>query len=326
MTEALGRRPNAAEVAAAEGVDEATLRRELRAGRAARRVLVEANTRLVYSIATKEARKQRMSVSIEDLAQDGTMGLLKAVASWDPERGTRFSTYAWHAIRSSILVGLLDDTSSPLRLSSYMLRKIRELRRAWATLEAQQASPPSNEALAHVMGVPVERVEALERLRRMSRSAATSLDAPRTSHPAAGTATTLMARVVAPSAQPDEVVLARHGKSTARHSLSRALASLSPRQRQVLARRYELEHYYEEGEEEEEAQKRFREISPTGADGKPSHRQVGEDLGISAVHARTLEVQALRKLRQDQLLADELRNVYEDLVDGYRARGNEWGV
>ena len=287
LTEQLGRRATVAEVAKAEGEDEAFIRRELSSGREARKELVEANQRLVLSLAARYSAKS--GAPIEDLAQDGTIGLLKAVHSYDPARGNRFATYAWYSVQAAILRGVLDQ-SNQLRLSSYMHSQVQKMREAWATLEMEKLShgdgttkTPSVDELAESLGVPVSRVRDLERIRLSAYSSA-SLDASvsRTARPsergkgrapgASQREDTFLDLLPDRSLRPEELAIEGEGRTYVRQSLTKALRVLTERERQVIALRYGVDHLLDEGDRASLQLKRRRV-------GKGMHQQQGSQQG-----------------------------------------------
>lgn len=92
----------AAAAAAAENLSKARLRAILRSGKKAKDRMIAANLRLCVSLATKSARKVSPSLEMVDLAQEGALGLIRAVEMFDPERGYKFSTFAYWHIRQRI--------------------------------------------------------------------------------------------------------------------------------------------------------------------------------------------------------------------------------
>ncbi|MBX5463929.1 MAG: sigma-70 family RNA polymerase sigma factor [Clostridia bacterium] len=196
--------------------------RRLRAGdRAARERLVELNLPLVRSLVERlpASREER-----EDLLQAGVIGLLKAIDGFDPERGTRFSTYAVPAILGELRAYL--RSTAALHVS----RDLRELGRRARLLEAElaqaQGRSPGVEELAACLGVDRERlVEALA-----AREGVRSLDAPPEGDEAAGAA--LGARLGGEAPEPAWL----EGVD-----LRRALERLEPRERLLLHLRFFLD-------------------------------------------------------------------------------------
>ena len=334
LTESLGRPASMDEVAAEAGMGTRSLRQKLQEGRAARRELVESNMRLVFSLAAKYAR--RTGGALEDLAQDGTIGLLNAVGSFDPVRGNRFSTFAWYHVRTAIVRAAL-DARTPLRLTAYMHAELARVREATASFENANGRRPSEGELAIKLKVGVTRVRTLERIRRSAFYGA-SLDRPvgpagrsqrkapaaaasgsAARAPGAGQSSTYLDLVASPAAGPDEVLVARQGRTYVRRCIDRALtqASLTDRERQVVLRRYGLRRGEggEEGSDE-----------GTGIKAEFSMRQVGEDMGLSLQRIKQIESSALKKLRRNSEVSRELRFVYEEYCEASGARGEQWEI
>jgi RNA polymerase nonessential primary-like sigma factor len=149
------------EVWAAEAkVTPAQLRQQLRWSERAQERMVTANLRLVVSVARKYAHLQ---LELEDLIQEGTLGLIKAVDRFDPARGYRFSTYAYWWIREGISRALADKSRS-IRLPVHMVDLLSKLRRAQQTLWQELGRNPSLSELSDATGLkPLDIREALFR-------------------------------------------------------------------------------------------------------------------------------------------------------------------
>ena len=140
--------------------ERARLEEAVREGRLAARRFVEANLRLVVSIA-KHYRWSRLGLL--DLVQTGNLGLMTAVQHFDPERGLRFSTYATVAIRMAIRREIV-NAGHPIRLPVHVAQRVAELRRTADELELVLARAPSTGEVATRLGWSASEVEELERL------------------------------------------------------------------------------------------------------------------------------------------------------------------
>ncbi|MCS5705732.1 sigma-70 family RNA polymerase sigma factor [Synechococcus sp. FGCU-3] len=149
------------EVWAAEAkVSPAQLRQQLRRAERAQERMVTANLRLVVSVARKYSHYQ---LELEDLIQEGTLGLIKAVDRFDPARGYRFSTYAYWWIREGISRALADKSRS-IRLPVHMVELLSKLRRAQQTLWQELGRNPSLAEISASTGLkPLDIREALFR-------------------------------------------------------------------------------------------------------------------------------------------------------------------
>jgi len=124
----------------------------------AREQLIEANLRLVLSIASQFAQKS--VVPLEDLVQEGCLGLIRAVDKFDWRRGTRFSTYAVWWIRQYI-VRAIAEHSRFIHLPFHLVESLAQLVAVTQRLTQELGRQPSDQEVADVLGLPVERVEEM---------------------------------------------------------------------------------------------------------------------------------------------------------------------
>src|SRR5205823_13791069 len=116
----------------------------------ARDRMVRANLRLVVNIARGYTGK---GLGLQDLIEEGNLGLLRAVEGFDAEMGTRFSTYASYWIKQSIKRALV-NTAKTIRIPAYMVELLAKWRRASAKLQEEPGRTPAEEEVAKFMGLP----------------------------------------------------------------------------------------------------------------------------------------------------------------------------
>lgn len=156
----MGRLPTAAECAERANVSTCEYKDLLRSGEAARERLLVCNLRLVVSIAKRYLNR---GLLMEDLIQEGNLGLIRAAERYDPKRRLRFSTYATYWIRQGITRSLADQ-SRTIRLPAYMHEFLMRVRQARAILTTQLGRAASEEELADALGVQVARVRGANRV------------------------------------------------------------------------------------------------------------------------------------------------------------------
>lgn len=139
--------------------EEVDLARRARAGDdSARRRLAESNLRLVCNIAKKY---QAAGISHEDLVQEGSIGLMRAIDRYDPEMGWKFSTYAVFWIRQAIGKALA-HRSRVIRLPAHILEASKRTHRLRNDLTAKIGRAPTNEELAGALGISLDKLATID--------------------------------------------------------------------------------------------------------------------------------------------------------------------
>lgn len=123
----------------------------------ARERLIESNMRLVINIAKNYRNK---AIPLEDLIQDGAIGLMHAVERFDPSLGYRFSTYATHWIRQAI-GRAIDNKAKAIRLPAHISQTLRKIERAKAKVLREQGREASSEQIAQELGISSKRLRTL---------------------------------------------------------------------------------------------------------------------------------------------------------------------
>lgn len=132
----------------------------------ARDRMVRANLRLVVNIARGYTGK---GLSLQDLIEEGNLGLLRAVEGFDPGVGTRFSTYASYWIKQSIKRALI-NTAKTIRIPAYMVELLSKWRRASARLTEELGRTPTPEEIARVLGLPKKKLPIIKKAIRIYNS------------------------------------------------------------------------------------------------------------------------------------------------------------
>ena len=224
----------------------------------ARQRLVEANLRLVVSVARHYARS---GIPFSDLIQEGNIGLMRAVEAFDWKRGFRFSTYAVAWIRQSI-ARAVEKQARPIRLPAYVLQTLRRLGRLREEMAQELGREPSNEELAERSGLTPEQIDRLTSAQEL----VLSLD----DTPADGEDHLPIADTIQGGEDPAAIALQTESLDV----LGRLLDVLNEKERAVIERRYGL-----------------------GGNRRMTLREVGQALELTRERVRQIEIRALNKLR-----------------------------
>jgi RNA polymerase primary sigma factor len=243
--------------------NELSLARRVEAGdREGRNHLIEANLRLVVSIAKKYVGQ---GLPLEDLIGEGNIGLIRAVSKFDPGKGFRFSTYATWWIKQAITRSILEGTRA-VRLPVYIMEEVMRVKRMTRQLYQELGHEPNNAQIGDRLGITGERVGEL----LVWAEKVFSLDAPLSDEEENSLGDIIEdVAVQGPSETTDRALL--------REEVRRVLGNLTLRERQVIELRFGLVDDHDHTLEE-----------------------VGKKLKVTRERVRQIEERAIRKLRHPQ--------------------------
>eukprot|EP00594_Rhizosolenia_setigera_P009878 CAMPEP_0178956694 /NCGR_PEP_ID=MMETSP0789-20121207/10435_1 /TAXON_ID=3005 /ORGANISM="Rhizosolenia setigera, Strain CCMP 1694" /LENGTH=473 /DNA_ID=CAMNT_0020638729 /DNA_START=283 /DNA_END=1704 /DNA_ORIENTATION=+ len=274
----LERTPTFAEWASELQTTVPELKKQIRRSQRAKAALIEANLRLVVTLA-RQSMKGGSEISFQDACQEGILGLAKACEKFDPEKGFRFSTYANWWIKRNVNENVAEQSRGSIKMPYNVVRKINQIKITEVTLKDELGRKPTDKELAEALEITVEKLQFY----RQKSQTAMSLDKNLTGKTGKGSSAsganagssdggfTINDTVRDPGLCPTEAA----SKQMLKDDVRRLIKTLSPREQVVIRLRFGLD------------------------DGKPKKLDfIANKFNTTKEKIRKVEARALLKLKQ----------------------------
>mmetsp|Transcript_12348 Transcript_12348/g.15237 ORF Transcript_12348/g.15237 Transcript_12348/m.15237 type:complete len:615 (+) Transcript_12348:167-2011(+) len=275
LEETLESPPTFAQWSEALGVTVPELKKQIRKSQRAKAALIEANLRLVVTVARQTVKKVRSEINLQDACQEGIIGLNRACEKYDPEKGFRFSTYAIWWIKREVRKNLLEQSRS-VRLPTSAIKKINDIRINERLLTTTLGRKPTDDEVAQKCNMTVKKVQFYRRKAMDATSLDKELSGGKGGKGSSASGIESNGKTIGNlvkdlSPTPSEIA----NKEMLQNDVRRLIKTLSPREQAVIRLRFGLD------------------------DGVPRTLDyIGKKFEVDKDRIRKIEAKALLKLRQ----------------------------